>query len=138
MKMRSKIRNSSYGGFNRVFKAAFPNQAEVAVKCVNHDSKQGLREFMAENESMGRLQHKNLLQMRETSGLETTTVGVGRHGGGFESYPQKWCVDDGPWRCRRKGMKSLDRRRHDRESCFILLNFIQSAVKKKMKGFDGS
>ncbi|KAK8598843.1 hypothetical protein V6N13_076789 [Hibiscus sabdariffa] len=52
------------GGFGRVFKATLPNQAEVAVKCVNHDSKQGLREFMAEIESMGRLQHKNLVQMR--------------------------------------------------------------------------
>ncbi|KAE8693162.1 L-type lectin-domain containing receptor kinase S.1 [Hibiscus syriacus] len=52
------------GGFGRVFKAALPNQAEVAVKCVNHDSKQGLREFMAEIESMGRLQHKNLVQLR--------------------------------------------------------------------------
>lgn len=52
------------GGFGRVFKAMLPNNTEVAVKCVNHDSKQGLREFMAEIESMGRLQHKNLVQMR--------------------------------------------------------------------------
>ncbi|KAL4346583.1 hypothetical protein GQ457_17G019350 [Hibiscus cannabinus] len=52
------------GGFGRVFKATLPNQTEVAVKCVSHDSKQGLREFMAEIESMGRLQHKNLVQMR--------------------------------------------------------------------------
>ncbi|XP_022736918.1 L-type lectin-domain containing receptor kinase S.1 [Durio zibethinus] len=52
------------GGFGRVFKAKLPNNTEVAVKCVNHDSKQGLREFMAEIESMGRLQHKNLVQMR--------------------------------------------------------------------------
>ncbi|OMP09352.1 hypothetical protein COLO4_05565 [Corchorus olitorius] len=44
--------------------ANLPNNTEVAVKCVNHDSKQGLREFMAEIESMGRLQHKNLVQMR--------------------------------------------------------------------------
>ncbi|TYH97221.1 hypothetical protein ES332_A12G229600v1 [Gossypium tomentosum] len=52
------------GGFGRVFKATLPNTTEVAVKSVNHDSKQGLREFMAEIESMGRLQHKNLVQMR--------------------------------------------------------------------------
>ncbi|XVF49311.1 hypothetical protein PTKIN_Ptkin04bG0001200 [Pterospermum kingtungense] len=52
------------GGFGRVFKATLPNNTEVAVKCVNHDSKQGLKEFMAEIESMGRLQHKNLVQMR--------------------------------------------------------------------------
>ncbi|XAR50231.1 Non-specific serine/threonine protein kinase [Bertholletia excelsa] len=52
------------GGFGRVYKGKLPNNSEVAVKCVNHDSKQGLREFMAEISSMGRLQHKNLVQMR--------------------------------------------------------------------------
>ncbi|BAT76037.1 hypothetical protein VIGAN_01399200 [Vigna angularis var. angularis] len=48
------------GGFGRVYKGTLPNKTQIAVKCVNHDSKQGLREFMAEIESMGRLQHKNL------------------------------------------------------------------------------
>ncbi|KAL3628891.1 L-type lectin-domain containing receptor kinase S.1 [Castilleja foliolosa] len=52
------------GGFGKVYKATLPNNLEVAVKCVNHDSKQGLREFMAEISSMGRLQHKNLVPMR--------------------------------------------------------------------------
>ncbi|KAI9108843.1 hypothetical protein K1719_020148 [Acacia pycnantha] len=52
------------GGFGRVYKGTLSNNTEIAVKCVNHDSKQGLREFMAEISSMGRLQHKNLVQMR--------------------------------------------------------------------------
>ncbi|KAJ4890017.1 L-type lectin-domain containing receptor kinase S.1 [Raphanus sativus] len=53
------------GGFGKVYRGILSNNSnEVAVKCVNHDSKQGLREFMAEIESMGRLQHKNLVQMR--------------------------------------------------------------------------
>ncbi|KAJ4973453.1 hypothetical protein NE237_006627 [Protea cynaroides] len=54
------------GGFGRVYKGILPNNndMEVAVKCVSHDSRQGLREFMAEISSMGRLQHKNLVQMR--------------------------------------------------------------------------
>lgn len=53
------------GGFGRVYKGiTLPNNTEIAVKCVSHDSKQGLREFMAEISSMGRLQHKNLVQMR--------------------------------------------------------------------------
>ncbi|KAL9326552.1 hypothetical protein ACSQ67_007197 [Phaseolus vulgaris] len=52
------------GGFGRVYKGTLPNKTQMAVKCVNHDSKQGLREFMAEISSMGRLQHKNLVQMR--------------------------------------------------------------------------
>ncbi|XP_051123253.1 L-type lectin-domain containing receptor kinase S.1 [Andrographis paniculata] len=52
------------GGFGKVYKGTLANNVEIAVKCVNHDSKQGLREFMAEISSMGRLQHKNLVQMR--------------------------------------------------------------------------
>ncbi|XP_071702188.1 L-type lectin-domain containing receptor kinase S.1 [Rutidosis leptorrhynchoides] len=52
------------GGFGKVFKGTLDNATEVAVKCVNHDSKQGLREFMAEISSMGRLKHKNLVQMK--------------------------------------------------------------------------
>ncbi|KAM7276818.1 hypothetical protein ACFE04_018684 [Oxalis oulophora] len=52
------------GGFGRVYEGTLPNNTQVAVKCVNHDSKQGLREFMAEISSMGRLQHKNLVPMR--------------------------------------------------------------------------
>lgn len=52
------------GGFGKVYKGVLANNSEVAVKCVNHDSKQGLREFMAEISSMGRLQHKNLVPMR--------------------------------------------------------------------------
>ncbi|KAI3820732.1 hypothetical protein L1987_08280 [Smallanthus sonchifolius] len=52
------------GGFGRVYKGTLSNKTEVAIKCVNHDSKQGLKEFMAEISSMGRLQHKNLVQMR--------------------------------------------------------------------------
>ncbi|KAK7330538.1 hypothetical protein VNO77_24733 [Canavalia gladiata] len=52
------------GGFGRVYRGTLSNNTQVAVKCVNHDSKQGLREFMAEISSMGRLQHKNLVQMR--------------------------------------------------------------------------
>ncbi|XP_050376288.1 L-type lectin-domain containing receptor kinase S.1 [Argentina anserina] len=52
------------GGFGKVYWGVLSNKTEIAVKCVNHDSKQGLREFMAEISSMGRLQHKNLVQMR--------------------------------------------------------------------------
>lgn len=52
------------GGFGKVYRGKLENNVEVAVKCVNHDSKQGLKEFMAEISSMGRLQHKNLVPMR--------------------------------------------------------------------------
>ncbi|XXG78789.1 hypothetical protein AAC387_Pa08g2655 [Persea americana] len=56
-----------YGGFGRVYKGVLNgggNTIQIAVKCVSHDSKQGVREFMAEISSMGRLQHKGLVQMR--------------------------------------------------------------------------
>ncbi|CAN4088067.1 unnamed protein product [Withania somnifera] len=52
------------GGFGKVYKGTLSNKTEVAVKCVNHDSRQGIREFMAEMSTIGRLQHKNLVQMR--------------------------------------------------------------------------
>ncbi|XP_004515870.1 L-type lectin-domain containing receptor kinase S.1-like [Cicer arietinum] len=53
-----------FGGFGKVYKGTLTNKTLIAVKCVNHNSKQGLREFMAEISSMGRLQHKNLVQMK--------------------------------------------------------------------------
>ncbi|GAA0173444.1 hypothetical protein LIER_27061 [Lithospermum erythrorhizon] len=60
----SKDRILGSGGFGKVYKGVLSNNSEVGVKCVNHDSKQGLKEFMAEISSMGRLQHKNLVPMR--------------------------------------------------------------------------
>ncbi|XP_040381763.1 L-type lectin-domain containing receptor kinase SIT2-like [Oryza brachyantha] len=52
------------GGFGRVYKGVLPSsKLEVAVKRVSHDSKQGMREFIAEVVSIGRLQHRNLVQL---------------------------------------------------------------------------
>ncbi|KAF5476105.1 hypothetical protein F2P56_007844 [Juglans regia] len=52
------------GGFGRVYKGTLPNsKIQVAVKRVSHDSKQGLREFVAEIASIGRLRHRNLVQL---------------------------------------------------------------------------
>uniref|UniRef100_A0ACD5W2U2 Uncharacterized protein n=1 Tax=Avena sativa TaxID=4498 RepID=A0ACD5W2U2_AVESA len=49
------------GGFGRVYKGVLPaSKVEVAVKKVAHDSKQGIKEFIAEVVSIGRLQHRNL------------------------------------------------------------------------------
>lgn len=52
------------GGFGRVYRGRLPSSnLEIAVKKVSHDSKQGMREFVAEIASMGRLRHRNLIQL---------------------------------------------------------------------------
>ncbi|RLN33179.1 hypothetical protein C2845_PM03G19390 [Panicum miliaceum] len=52
------------GGFGRVYKGVLPvSKMEIAVKKVSHDSKQGMKEFIAEVVSIGRLQHRNLVHL---------------------------------------------------------------------------
>jgi serine/threonine protein kinase len=55
------------GGFGRVYKGVLPvpgsSSVEIAVKRVSHDSRQGVREFVAEVVSIGRLRHRNLVQL---------------------------------------------------------------------------
>ncbi|KAI5670633.1 hypothetical protein M9H77_10997 [Catharanthus roseus] len=53
-----------FGGFGRVYKGTLPNSnTQVAVKRINHESKQGLQEFVSEVASIGRLRHRNLVQL---------------------------------------------------------------------------
>ncbi|GJN32851.1 hypothetical protein PR202_gb21388 [Eleusine coracana subsp. coracana] len=52
------------GGFGRVYKGLLPaSNLEIAVKRVSHDSRQGVKEFVAEVVSIGRLRHRNLVQL---------------------------------------------------------------------------
>jgi serine/threonine protein kinase len=52
------------GGFGKVYKGVLPaSSLEIAVKRVSHDSRQGVREFIAEVVSIGRLRHRNLAQL---------------------------------------------------------------------------
>ncbi|KAG8649343.1 L-type lectin-domain containing receptor kinase S.4 isoform X1 [Manihot esculenta] len=52
------------GGFGQVFKGTLPgSKTQVAVKRISNDSKQGLREFVSEIGSVGRLRHRNLAQL---------------------------------------------------------------------------
>ncbi|KAF8402958.1 hypothetical protein HHK36_011051 [Tetracentron sinense] len=54
-----------FGGFGRVYRGTLPNsKTQVAVKRVSHESKQGLREFISEIASIGRLRHRNLVQLQ--------------------------------------------------------------------------
>lgn len=53
------------GGFGEVFKGVLPDTgSEVAVKKISSNSLQGHREFAAEIESLGRLRHKNLVNLQ--------------------------------------------------------------------------
>ncbi|PON45826.1 Serine/threonine protein kinase [Parasponia andersonii] len=53
-----------FGGFGRVYKGTLPNSnTQVAVKRISHESKQGLQEFVSEISSIGRLRHRNLVQL---------------------------------------------------------------------------
>ncbi|KAG5566956.1 hypothetical protein RHGRI_002495 [Rhododendron griersonianum] len=52
------------GGFGKVYRGVLQSSKEqVAVKKVSHDSKQQMREFVAEIASMGRLRHRNLVHL---------------------------------------------------------------------------
>uniref|UniRef100_A0A0E0G562 non-specific serine/threonine protein kinase n=1 Tax=Oryza nivara TaxID=4536 RepID=A0A0E0G562_ORYNI len=52
------------GGFGRVYKGVLPkSRLEVAVKRVSHESSQGMKEFVAEVVSIGRLRHRNIVQL---------------------------------------------------------------------------
>jgi hypothetical protein len=52
------------GGFGSVYMGVLPgSRSEVAVKRVSHESRQGIKEFIAEVVSIGRLRHRNLVQL---------------------------------------------------------------------------
>nr|XP_025882895.1 L-type lectin-domain containing receptor kinase IV.1-like [Oryza sativa Japonica Group] len=52
------------GGFGKVYKGVLPDsKLEVAIKRVSHESKQGIKEFIAEIVSIGRIRHRNLVQL---------------------------------------------------------------------------
>ncbi|XP_057827084.2 L-type lectin-domain containing receptor kinase IV.2-like [Cryptomeria japonica] len=53
------------GGFGRVYRGVLPSSGmNVAVKCITREFTEGMKGFVAEITSMGRLQHRNLVQLR--------------------------------------------------------------------------
>ncbi|KAM6550543.1 hypothetical protein CsatB_000351 [Cannabis sativa] len=53
------------GGFGAVFRGVIPTTGvEIAVKKITRSSKEGMKEFAAEIESLGRLRHKNLVNLQ--------------------------------------------------------------------------
>ncbi|XP_062188357.1 L-type lectin-domain containing receptor kinase SIT2-like [Phragmites australis] len=52
------------GGFGKVYKGVLPkSNVEIAVKRVSPESRQGMKEFIAEVVSVGRLRHRNLVPL---------------------------------------------------------------------------
>ncbi|PQP91620.1 L-type lectin-domain containing receptor kinase IV.1 [Prunus yedoensis var. nudiflora] len=52
------------GGFGKVYRGILPSsKIEIAVKRVSHESRQGMKEFVAEIVSIGRLRHRNLVPL---------------------------------------------------------------------------
>ncbi|XP_058000076.1 L-type lectin-domain containing receptor kinase IV.1-like [Hevea brasiliensis] len=52
------------GGFGRVYRGVLPSsKIEIAVKKVSHETRQGMKVFVAEIVSIGRLRHRNLVTL---------------------------------------------------------------------------
>jgi serine/threonine protein kinase len=52
------------GGFGKVYRGILPTlKIEIAVKRVSHESRQGMKEFVAEIVSIGQLRHRNLVPL---------------------------------------------------------------------------
>ncbi|KAJ6843905.1 L-type lectin-domain containing receptor kinase IV.2-like [Iris pallida] len=52
------------GGFGKVYQGVLPSsKVEVAVKRISHESRQGMKEFVAEIVSIGQLRHRNVVQL---------------------------------------------------------------------------
>ncbi|KAE8666709.1 L-type lectin-domain containing receptor kinase IV.2 [Hibiscus syriacus] len=53
-----------FGGFGKVYRGTLPyTNEQIAEKKVSYESNQGMKEFVAEIVSMGRLRHKNLVRL---------------------------------------------------------------------------
>ncbi|KAD7480114.1 hypothetical protein E3N88_03250 [Mikania micrantha] len=53
-----------FGGFGSVYKGVLPNsRTPVAVKRISNESPQGMRTFVSEISTIGRLRHRNLVQL---------------------------------------------------------------------------
>lgn len=53
-----------FGGFGKVYKGVLPDsKTEIAVKQISQESRQGLQEFISEIETIGKLRHRNLVQL---------------------------------------------------------------------------
>ncbi|PIN19327.1 Serine/threonine protein kinase [Handroanthus impetiginosus] len=52
------------GGNGKVYKGILPGESEVAVKRISHENGEGIRKFLAEISTLGRVKHRNLVGLR--------------------------------------------------------------------------
>lgn len=52
------------GGSGTIFKEVLPGGVKVAVKRISLESELGMKEFLAEISSLGRLRHRNLVGLK--------------------------------------------------------------------------
>ncbi|KAG9154049.1 hypothetical protein Leryth_000547 [Lithospermum erythrorhizon] len=95
------------GGFGTVFKGVIPDSPNfVAVKRINATSKQGTREYLAEICTIGRLRHKNLVQLQGWCHDHEKLLLVYEYmaNGSLDRYIGKCCLD---WKTRFKILSGL-------------------------------
>ncbi|KAK8504024.1 hypothetical protein V6N13_092746 [Hibiscus sabdariffa] len=54
---------TGFGGNGKVYKGVLPGGTEIAVKCITHIN-DGMREFLAEISSLGRLKHRSIVGLK--------------------------------------------------------------------------
>ncbi|KAK9284026.1 hypothetical protein L1049_012285 [Liquidambar formosana] len=60
----SEVNVIGIGGNGKVYKGVLEGGAEIAVKVISNEDVEGMREFLSEISSLGRLKHRNLVGLR--------------------------------------------------------------------------
>ncbi|MBA0630872.1 hypothetical protein Godav_002925 [Gossypium davidsonii] len=92
------------GGNGTVYKGVLKEGQEVAVKKISHESEHGIREFLAEVSSLGRLKHRNLVGLRGWSRNDKGSLIL------VYDYMENGSVDKRIFDCHEDSMLSWDER----------------------------
>lgn len=91
------------GGNGKVYKGVLPLGAEVAVKRISHEN-DGMREFLAEISSLGRLKHRNLVGFRGWCKREKGSFML------VYDYMENGCLDKRVFDCHESKMLGFEER----------------------------
>lgn len=92
------------GGNGNVYKGVLKEGQEVAVKKISNESEHGIREFLAEVSSLGRLKHRNLVGLRGWSRNDKGSLIL------VYDYMENGSVDKRIFDCHEASMLSWDER----------------------------